>query len=208
MIRTLLLLLSITLLPCNAAASAERCTIVVLGDSLSAAYGLSTEQGWVHLLVQRLADEGSPCKVVNASVSGETTQGGRARLAAILEQHQPSHLLIELGANNGLRGLPMDSMQQDLAAMIHLAQQQQIKPLLIGMRMPPNYGPLYTQQFTAVYSKLATAHKVPLVPFLLNRVADHSELMQSDALHPNAKGQPQLLKNVWPTLKTLLPSPS
>ncbi len=180
---------------------------MVLGDSLSAAYGLSTTQGWVNKLAQQLQREAYPCTIINASVSGETTQGGRARLPAVLQQHQPSHLLLELGSNNGLRGLPMAGMQQDLAAMIELAQQRHIKLLLIGMRMPPNYGPLYTERFTAVYQELAKRYAVPLVPFLLDQVAEHSALMQADALHPNAKGQQQLLDNVWPTLKGILPPP-
>ncbi len=152
----------------------------------------------------RLKEQGYDCSVVNASVSGDTTQGGRARLPSLLKQHQPSHLILELGANNGLRALPTTIMEQDLAWMIEKASAAQSKVLLVGMRMPSNYGPHYTSSFAAVYEKLASSSPVAFVPFMLEGVITNPEWMQADALHPNALGQPRLLENIWPELMRIL----
>ena len=188
-----------------AASNDERCTILVLGDSLSAAYGMSTKEGWVALMNGRLKQQGYDCRVINASVSGDTTQGGRARLPSLLKRHQPTHLILELGANNGLRALSADMMEKDLAWMIQAARSAGSCVLLVGMQMPPNYGPVYRAQFAAVYERLAEKEQVPFVPFLLEGVIDHPEWMQADALHPKAKAQLRLLENIWPALLSLQP---
>jgi len=198
-----LVLVFVWVWPAGAEGAASR-TVVVLGDSLSAGYGLKVQEGWVTLLSQRLASEGYGYKVVNASVSGETTQGGLARLPRVLELHKPDIVIIELGGNDGLRGLPLGTTRANLDVMIGLAARPGRSVLLLGLRMPPNYGERYTRGFAALYTQLAPVHHVPLVPFLLARVADQQSLMQSDGLHPNERGQPILLDNVWPVLKPLL----
>jgi len=187
--------------PANAA---EPAVVLVLGDSLSAAYGLDQHQGWVALLTERLHQEGLPYRVVNASVSGETTRGGNNRLPAALERWQPPVVVIELGANDGLRGLPLSEMRDNLANMIRMAQAQGARVLLIGMRLPPNYGPRYTREFHATYLELAQDYHVALVPFLLDKVSERRELMQTDNLHPTAAAQPLLLETIWPKLRPLL----
>jgi len=179
-------------------------TVLVLGDSLSAEYGLARNTGWVPLLEKRLEAEKIDAHVVNASISGETTSGGRSRLPALLDQHRPSVVVIELGANDGLRGLPAASAEDNLRAMIRAAQQADAKVLLTGMRIPPNYGREYTEKFSAMYAKLSRETKVPLVPFLLEGIADQPQLFQADRLHPLAEAQPIILNNVWPHLKSLL----
>lgn len=179
-------------------------TLLVLGDSLSAGHGLAPGQGWVALLQQRLEQQEPSWHVVNASISGDTTAGGLARLPAALERHQPDVVLLELGANDGLRGLSLSAMQDNLEAMITTAHAASARVLLIGMHLPPNYGPRYTERFSAIYRELATRHGLPLVPFLLERVALDPGLMLSDNLHPNAAGQPLLLDTVWPVLRLLL----
>jgi len=189
---------------CSAAAATGERTLLVFGDSLSAAYGLRAEQGWVAQLQQRLASEGYGYHVVNASVSGETTSGGRNRLQRALAQHRPAVVLLELGANDGLRGLPVKDSQANLRAMIQAAQVSGAKVLLLGIHIPPNYGPRYTQAFDAMYTSLAAEQKVPLVPFILEGFALDPRYMQADGLHPNAAGQPRVLTNVWPQLKPLL----
>jgi acyl-CoA thioesterase I len=181
----------------------------VFGDSISAAYGLAASQGWVALLQKRLAQSGADpadygYRVVNASVSGETTAGGRARLERALEVHRPAILLLELGGNDGLRGLPVDKARENLDAMVVAAQRKGAKVLLLGMRMPTNYGPVYTRQFDAMYREIARRRRVPLVPFLLEGVAMNPALMQADGIHPNARAQPKLLDLVWPELEPLL----
>jgi acyl-CoA thioesterase-1 len=182
-------------------------TIVVLGDSLSAGYGIGVQQGWVHLLSQRLASEGYGYKVVNASVSGETTQGGLARLPRALQTHKPAIVIIELGGNDGLRGLPLATSRANLAKLIELARDAQSRVLLVGMMIPPNYGPRYGDEFREMFSALATRYSVAFLPFLLDEVALKPELMQGDGIHPNAAGQPQILENLWPKLKPLLVAP-
>ncbi|MFO1503385.1 MAG: arylesterase [Steroidobacteraceae bacterium] len=190
---------------CSAAhaASGER-TLLVFGDSLSAAYGLQAEQGWVAQLQRRLQTQGYGYRVVNASVSGETTSGGRNRIARALAQHKPSLVLLELGANDGLRGLPVKETRENLGAIIDAIRRGGSKVLLLGIRIPPNYGPQYTQAFADVYAGLAAEKKAPLLPFLLEGIALDPRFMQPDGLHPNAQGQPLVLANVWPVLKPLL----
>ena len=185
------------------AASGER-TLLVFGDSLSAAYGLRAEQGWVAQLQKRLQTQGYGYRVVNASVSGETTSGGRSRLERALNLHRPDVVILELGANDGLRGLPVKDARANLAAMIASIQQAKSRLLLVGILIPPNYGPQYANAFAGMYRSLAAERKVPLLPFLLEGVALDSRYMQADGLHPNALGQPRVLENVWPALQRLL----
>ncbi len=193
------------LMVATASARAEAPLILVFGDSISAGYGLArVEQGWVELLKTRLNAQGYGYQVVNASVSGETTAGGLARLPRALSLHHPKILILELGANDGLRGLPVAQMRANLTQMIDLAAAAGAKTLLLGMRMPPNYGPEYTEQFRLVFSDLARDKKLPLVPFLLDKIALSANLLQEDNLHPNELGQPILLDNVWPALQPLL----
>jgi len=184
----------------NAAAG----TVLIVGDSISAGFGLDTRLGWVSLLEQRLKSEGFDDKVVNASISGDTSAGGQARLPALLAEHKPEVVILELGGNDGLRGQPPQQLQQNLASMIDSSQAEGAKVLLLGMQLPPNYGVRYTQAFSQVYSQLASQKKVALVPFFLEGVGGHPELMQADGLHPAAGAQGKLLENVWPTLKPLL----
>jgi acyl-CoA thioesterase-1 len=187
---------------CSAAAS-ER-TLLVFGDSLSAAYGLRTDQGWVALLQQRLQDQGYGYRVVNASVSGETTDGGRNRLVRALGQHRPDLVILELGANDGLRGLPVKDARANLAQMVDIIRSAHAKLLLVGIQIPPNYGPKYAQAFAAIYESLAREKRIPVVPFLLDGMALDAQYMQPDGMHPNAEGQPLVLENVWSRLKPLL----
>ena len=199
------LLALFVLIVASAAAHAEAPVILVFGDSISAGYGLArVEQGWVELLKTRLKEQGYGYQVVNASVSGETTAGGLARLPRALELHHPSIVILELGGNDGLRALPIAQMRANLTQMVTLAGAAGAKVLLLGMRMPPNYGPQYTEQFAMVFSDLAREKKISLVPFLLTDIALSSTLLQGDDIHPNALGQPVLLENVWPQLKPLL----
>jgi acyl-CoA thioesterase I len=186
----------------NAVASDR--TILVFGDSLSAAHGIRPEQGWVALLEARLKAQGYGYQVINASVSGETTSGGVERLPRALKLHQPDIAILELGANDGLRGLPLAATRDNLAQMVRLAQASGARVLLIGIRIPPNYGPRYTDEFARVFPDLANKYHLPLVPFLLAGVALDPALMQDDGMHPNERGQPPLLDNVWPYLKPLL----
>ena len=182
-------------------------TIVVLGDSLSAGYGIKVQEGWVNLLAQPLAAEGYGYSVINASVSGETTQGGVSRLPRVLETHKPAIVIVELGANDGLRGLPLATSRVNLQRTIELAGAAHARVVLVGMVIPPNYGPRYGQEFRDMFAELAKQYRVGFVPFFLDKVALEPALMQNDGLHPNAKGQPQLLENLWPKLKPLLVAP-
>jgi len=182
-------------------------TVVVLGDSLSAGYGIAVNDGWVKLLEKRIASEGYGYQVVNASMTGETTQGGLARLPRVLQIQKPAIVIIELGGNDGLRGLPLATTRDNLRRAIELAKGAKARVVLVGMMIPPNYGPRYTQEFRQIYTDLASSHSIPLVPFLLDKVALNSELMQADGIHANVKGQPRMLENVWPVLKPLLVAP-
>jgi acyl-CoA thioesterase-1 len=180
-------------------------TILVWGDSISAGYGLDAGAGWVHLLEQRLQTQGRGYAVVNASVSGETTAGGLARLPAALDKFKPDLVLLELGGNDGLRALPLDAMRTNLDKMIELSRAAKARPVLFEMYIPRNYGPVYTERFTKVFDQLAQERQVPLVPFFLGKlVAEPDKWFQDDALHPNAQAQPQLLDAAWPTLEPLL----
>ncbi len=179
-------------------------TVLVVGDSLSAEYGIARGSGWVALLEQKLKAEKIDARIVNASISGETTSGGRTRLPALLQQHKPNVVVFELGANDGLRGLPVASAQDNLRTMISLAQQNKAKVLLVGMRMPPNYGRAYTERFAAMYQSLATQAKVPLVPFMLDGVAQDTANFQADRMHPLASAHPIILNNIWPQLTPLI----
>ena len=179
-------------------------TLLVVGDSISAAFGLDSRQGWVALLEKRLEQEGFAHKVVNASISGDTSAGGAARLSALLAEHRPELVIIELGGNDGLRGQPPAQLQQNLASMVEKSQQAGAKVLILGMRLPPNYGVRYTTAFAEVFPKVAEASGAALVPFVLEGIGGVSSMMQADGIHPTAEAQPVLLDNVWPTLKPLL----
>ena len=186
---------------------AAQARIVVLGDSLSAEYGLVRGSGWVALLEQRLSAEKIAASVINASISGDTTSGGRARLGALLKQHRPTVLVIELGGNDALRGLPLKNTQDNLSAMAQAAQKAGAKVLLLGMQVPPNYGRQYAEQFAQLFVSVAQKNKTALVPFLLKGVADRQDAtawFQADGIHPLAKAHPQMLDNVWPALRPLL----
>ncbi|WP_371858624.1 arylesterase [Vreelandella aquamarina] len=176
-------------------------TLLVMGDSLSAAYGIEQEQGWVTLLAERLDGE---AQVVNASISGETTSGGAQRFADIIGQREPDIVLLELGGNDGLRGLPPAQMRTNLATMIEQSQQAGAEVLLLGIDIPPNYGQAYRDAFTSVFHSLADEYDIPLVPFLLEDIALNKQLMQSDGIHPTAEAQPIILENVWPALEPML----
>ncbi len=177
---------------------------MVLGDSLSSAYGIEQDAGWVSLLERRLQQQGYRYRVVNASISGDTTSSALARLARALDAHQPNIVLVELGGNDGLRGLPLAELQKNLAAIIAQCQQRKIRVLLVGMRLPPNYGPQYTEKFQQMYAELARRYRVPLAPFLLEGVAGNKDLMQPDGMHARAAGQPIMLENVWRVLGPML----
>lgn len=179
-------------------------TILVLGDSLSAGYGIDQTSGWVSLLQRRLQEKSLPYRVVNASISGDTTSGGRTRIAAALDSHRPAIVIVELGGNDGLRGLPLSEMQKNLAAIIEQCQKRKVRVLLVGMRLPPNYGPQYTEKFQQMYAELARRYRVPLVPFLLEGIAGNQDLMQPDGVHARAAGQPIMLENVWKVLEPML----
>ena len=192
----------------QAQGAAGRPLILVLGDSLSAEYGLKRGEGWVPLLEKRLVQQKIAATVVNASISGDTSSGGRARFPALLAQHKPSHVVLELGANDALRGLPLADTQANLLQITQAAQAAGAKVLIVGIQVPPNYGGDYTRRFEAVFTQVASTTKAALVPFLLKGVADAPNAMslfQADRIHPTAAAQPQLLDNVWPELRKLLP---
>ncbi len=198
------MLCGLLLLAASANAYSAPKTVLVLGDSLSAEYGLSRGAGWVALLENKLKAEKIDARVVNASISGETTTGGRTRFPALLAQHRPDVVLIELGANDGLRGQPVAAAEANLRSMIELAKKNKARVMLLGMRMPPNYGRDYTERFFNMYKTLSTEYKAPLVPFILEGVADKPKLFQPDRLHPNAEAHPIILANIWPTFATLM----
>lgn len=178
--------------------------ILVLGDSISAGYGLDAGQGWVHLLDQKLKSQGSRYKVANASVSGETTAGGLARLPALLARHQPKLVLVELGGNDGLRALPVKSLRSNLEQIVELSRKAGAMPVMFEMRIPQNYGPAYTQAFARTFVDVSADKKVPLVPFLLMQFVSDPTYFQEDGIHPAAPAQPQILEAAWPTIQPLL----
>ncbi len=189
---------------CGVAHAADTHTVLVVGDSLSAAYGIDQNDGWVALLSRRLQQESKSYQVVNASISGDTSNGGVNRIDAALRKHTPSVVILELGANDGLRGLPVKQMRANLARMIEKCRVFKARVVLIGMRIPTNYGAAYTESFASAYGELAKQYNLPLVPFLLDGVALDPKLMQDDGMHPRAEAQPKLLDNVWPHLMPLL----
>ena len=199
-----LLSVSVLGLPAAPLARAQTPVILVLGDSLSAAYGIALEDGWVALLQGRLRARGLDWRVVNAGLSGDTTAGGLTRLPELLERHRPAILIVELGANDGLRGLKPTLVRDNLARIIQAGRAAGSRVLLTGIRLPPNYGAAYNQAFQAVFQDLAAAQGVPLVPRLLAGVAEDRALMQADGVHPGAAAQPRILDNVWPVLEPLL----
>lgn len=178
--------------------------ILVLGDSLSADYGFDQDQGWVALLRERLASRDKSREVINAAVSGDTTRSGRARLPNALEAHEPAIVILQLGGNDGLRGLPLDEVRDNFAAMIRASREAGARVLLVGVRMPPNYGRRYTEAFADMYHSLADEHDVALVPRILAGVAERESMMQDDRIHPTAEAQPVILDNVWNGLSPLL----
>ena len=198
------ILLLLYLLMFSLLSQATAPVILILGDSLSAAHGFDKRAGWVNLLQARLGSEGHSYRVVNASISGDTSAGGLTRLPRSLQESQPTILIIELGSNDGLRGLDLGTTRDNLADMIDLARSSGCRVLLIGMRMPPNFGKAFTERFQRMYRELAREKEVPLMPFLLDGIALRPELMQGDGLHPNASAQPMLLDNVWERLQPLL----
>lgn len=183
--------------------SASR-TLLVLGDSLSAAYNIAPESGWVTLLQQRLRDNGNNISVINGSVSGATTAAGLQSLPAMLKRHQPDYMILELGANDGLQGKPVPYIKQNLTQLIKIANSADVKLLLVGIRLPPNFGTRYTEPFYNQYAELASQYHLDYLPFLLDGVAGNDSLMQEDGLHPNADAQPKILENIWPRIKVLI----
>jgi len=197
-------LLLVTLLLATAVVWAGPPTILILGDSISAAYGIDTSQGWVALLQQRLTQEHFDYRVVNASVSGDTTRTGLNRLDAALQQYRPAIVIVALGGNDGLRGLPFSEIETSLSRIIEVSQQRGAKVLLAGVRLPPNYGAFYNSRFAALFRQLADSRQVALVPRLLDGIDEHADLMQADGIHPTAAAQVRILDNVWPHLLPLL----
>ena len=197
LIYVMLLVLSLT------AAAVQAKTLLILGDSLSAGYGLSQQQSWVHLLQQKLDQQDSNWTLVNASISGETSGGGLARLPALLEQHKPDYVLIELGANDGLRGFPVPQLESNLNAMVTQINQQQSKAVLMQIRIPPNYGPRYTKLFIDLYPKISKEQQIPLWPFFMETIALKQQWMQADGLHPNLEAQPVIADLMLPLVSSL-----
>jgi acyl-CoA thioesterase-1 len=202
-IRSILIVCLFGLFAWGQAAQAQT-TVLVLGDSLSAAYRLKSEQGWVSLLQERIAEQGIDAQIINASISGETTQGGLTRLPDLLKRHQPDWIVLELGANDGLRATPIRLIERNLRALIDQSLAQKAKPIMVGVHLPPNYGPRYTDQFFSLFGDLASEYDAPHVPFLLEGVALNPDLMQSDGLHPTAEAQPMILDTVWPVIERAL----
>jgi len=179
-------------------------TLLVLGDSLSAAYNMQQQQGWVALMAERIKQRYPGVAVINASISGETTSGGLTRLPALIDRHQPDYIVLELAANDGLRGTPLKIIKQNIQQLISLAKQAEAKVTLVGVRLPSNYGPRYTEKFFNIFEQLAEREQVYRVPFLMQDVALHPELMQADRLHPNAAAQTIILENVWGSIAQML----
>lgn len=191
--------------PATAADKNTPPTILVVGDSLSAAFGINHADGWVNLLQKRLSTRYYKADVINASISGETTQGGLSRIAPLLDKHEPDIVILELGGNDGLQGLPLTLMRDNLDRTIKIILSRDAKLLLLGIRIPPNYGKFYTQKFFDIYNELAKKYDIPLVPFLLDGIATNPKLMQADGIHPRAEAQSMMLDNVWPVLKFMVP---
>lgn len=204
MARCLRTLLILVLVPIATAAAGSGKSILVYGDSLAAAYGIAQTRGWVALLGERIRREHPDYSVANASISGETSGGGLARMEAVLEKHQPGIVILELGANDGLRGLPVAEMKKNLALMIEHAQRAGARVVLVGMKLPPNYGPEYTQAFAAAYGELAKRYRTALVPFLLEGFAQKPDFFQPDRIHPTEAAQPFIAEHVWKALRPLL----
>jgi len=207
-LRIFLLISLIASFTCHSKDFDKRNTILVLGDSLSAAYGIELEQGWVNLLQNKLDinySNDNSWHIINASVSGETTAGGLARLPGLLEEFKPTICMIELGANNGLRGQAITDIREHLDKMVQLCNQAG-RTLLLGIRLPPNYGRKYTQEFDNSFNIIATKHDIPVVPFILEGIATEEKYFQADGIHPTAEAQSIILENIWPTLSTLLDS--
>lgn len=202
----LLVLLTIALLFNHTANAGNKTAnkILVLGDSLSSAYGIDTNEGWVALLQHQINEKGLAYTMVNASVSGDTTRTGLNRLSSALKAHTPTIVIVGLGGNDGLRGLPFSEMESSLSKIISLCQRNNAKVLLAGVRLPPNYGPAYNKRFAEVYQKLSTRYDVPLVPQILANVAERRELIQADGIHPKAAAQPQIAENIWMGLEPIL----
>lgn len=192
------------LYPTAVAAAKTPATILVLGDSLSGSYGINASEGWVALLQQQLNSQGYDYTVINASVSGDTTRTGLSRIEPALKTHQPEIVIIALGGNDGLRGLPFSEIENSLTSIIELCRKQAAELLLVGVRLPPNYGQAYTEKFVELYQRLADEYQIALVPKMLDQVADNPQLMQQDGMHPKAEAQPQVMKNVWQGLKPVL----
>ena len=203
-LRTGLLLCGCWMLAVAPAHAASASVLLVLGDSISAGYGLAAGEGWVHLLEQRLRKEGYPYQVVNASISGDTTAGGRSRLSALLAQHHPRIVVIELGGNDALRGANIDATRTNLDAMVAAVQAAGAKPLLVGMQLPPNYGSAYVRAFGQLFIDVAKARRIPVVPFMFEGFAADLAQFQPDRVHPLASAQPRILDNVWPALVPVL----
>lgn len=178
--------------------------ILILGDSLSTAYGLAAQEGWVYLLQEKLNQKSDSFDIINASISGETTAGGASKIQKTLQIHRPDFIIIELGGNDGLQGLSIESMQKNLAIMLNAASKSNVKALLVGMKIPPNYGIKYTKKFTNSFKKLAENHQVTYIPFLLEGVGGNPLLMQTDGIHANAKAQVKILDNIWPAVSLML----
>jgi acyl-CoA thioesterase-1 len=202
--RTLLFIVSLLVPVAAAAAAAAERSILILGDSVSAAYGIAQSRGWVALLRERLKRERLDYSVVNASVSGDTSSGGLSRIGAALEKHKPAVLILELGGNDGLRGLPIAEMRKNLGMIVERAHKAGARVLVVGMRLPPNYGPDYTTAFEASFADLAKRHKTALVPFLLEGFAERPDLFQPDQIHPTAAAQPLMEERIWKALRPLL----
>jgi acyl-CoA thioesterase-1 len=200
------MLLALTLASFAMTAHSASKTVLVLGDSLSAEYGLIRGQGWVSLMQKEMAKERIDAQVVNASISGETTSGGRARLQTLLDKHNPSIVVIELGGNDALRGLPLAATKENLRAMVDDSKKAGAKVLIVGMQIPPNYGADYAKQFAALFADVAKESKSSLVPFMLAGVAEKSELFQADRIHPTAEAHPIIFNNIWPQLRRLINS--
>lgn len=186
------------------AANKTPARILVLGDSLSGAYGININEGWVALLQQQIINEGYDYRVINASVSGDTTRTGLSRIDSALKSHTPEIVIIALGGNDGLRGLAFSEIENSLSSIIESCNKNKTKLLLVGVRLPPNYGPAYNQQFAELYQRLAERYEIPLVPKMLDQVAEHRKLMQADGVHPGAQAQPLVMKNVWAGLKLII----